>query len=259
MKRILIVSDLHCGHRGGLTPPSWQYNKDDDENVRGKFGFLQSTVWDWFCRTSATIGPVDLLVVNGDAIDGKGEKSGGTELLTADRREQCEIAAECINIIERKKLLLIRGTPYHTGKDEDWEDVLAGMVNATDVGSHEWFDAEDVIFDCKHKVGRSEVPYGRGTATNREAIWNILWSERDVQPDANVIVRSHVHYFAYGGNADKLWMTTPTLQAWSKYGTATCSGTIDMGVILFECTKGEYTWKPFLLNLQFMQAHPLKV
>ena len=259
MKRILIMSDLHCGHRGGLTPPSWQYNKYDDENVRGKFGFLQSTVYDWFVRQVRQVGPVDLLVVNGDAIDGKGEGSGGTELLTTDRREQCEIAAECINQIERKKLLLIRGTPYHTGKEEDWEDVLAGMVNATDVGWHEWFDADGVVFDCKHKVGRSEVPYGKLTAPAREAVWNLIWSERDIQPDANVIVRSHVHYFAYGGDAYKLWLTTPALQAWSKYGTATCAGTVDMGMVYFECNKGAYTWKPILLDLRFMKTNPLKL
>jgi hypothetical protein len=226
LKRILVISDLHCGHRGGLTPFSWQYN-DGDGDVRAKFGFLQRTVWDWFSKKVKEVGPVDLLVVNGDAIDGKGEGSGGTELLTTDRREQCEIAAECINQIKRKKLVLIRGTTYHVGRDEDWEDVLAGMVGATDIGSHEWFDADGVVFDCKHKVGRSEVPHGRLTAPGRDALWNLIWSERDVQVDARVILRSHVHYFVYGGDAYKLWLTTPGLQAWSKYGTATCSGTID--------------------------------
>lgn len=259
MKRVLIVSDLHCGHRGGLTPPSWQYTKHDDQNVRGKFGYLQATVWDWFINTVKKVGPVDLLVVNGDAIDGKGEGSGGTELLTTNRKEQCEIAAECISQVEAKKILLIRGTPYHTGKEEDWEDNLSGMVNAYDIGSHEWVDADGVIFDFKHKVGSSQVPYSRLTAPSREAVWNLLWSERGLQPDAKVIVRSHVHYFTFGGDWYKLWVTTPSMQAWSKYGTSNCSGTIDIGMVLFECKGGEYTWRPMLLNLQFMKAEPLKL
>jgi hypothetical protein len=258
MKRILIISDLHSGHRGGLTPPSWQYN-DGDGDVRAKFGFLQRTVWDWYVKKVKEVGTVDMLVVNGDAIDGKGESSGGTELLTADWLEQVEIAAECIGQVKRKKTLIVKGTPYHTGKDTDFEEVLADKVNATDCGAHEWFDADGVIFDCKHKVGRSEVPHGRLTAPSREALWNLLWSERGVQPDANVIVRSHVHYFIHGGDAYKLWLTTPGFQAWSKYGTATCAGTVDIGMILFECKGGAYTWRPILLDLQFMKAHPLIV
>ena len=251
MKRVLVLADLHCGHRGGLTPPGkWRWTDD-------KFGFLQETVYNWFITQTDKLGPLDRLVINGDAIDGKGEGSGGTELLTTDRHEQCKIAAECINRIDRKKTLLIRGTPYHTGKGEDWEDILAGKVAADHIGWHEWLNADGVIFDFKHKVGRSEVPYGRLTAPSKETVWNILWQERGLQPDAKVIVRSHVHYFVYGGDGRKLWMTTPALQAWSKYGTATCSGTIDLGMIYFECNNGEYKWRPILLDITFMKAEPL--
>ncbi len=253
MKRILIISDTHCGHRGGLTPPSWQYNKYDDENVRGKFGFLQSTVWDWFVKKVKEVGPVDLLVVNGDSIDGKGEGSGGTELLTTDRREQCEIAAECINQIERKKLLLIRGTPYHTGKEEDWEDVLAGMVNATDVGWHKFADIDGLILDFKHKISRAE------TAKDKEAIANLLWAERGVQPVSDILFRSHVHIFVYRGDYRRLVMTTPCLQWGTKYGTSQISAPIDIGMISVDCDNGGYAWRKHILDLKFMRAVPLKV
>jgi len=253
LKRILIISDLHCGHRGGLTPPSWQYNKDDDENVRGKFGFLQATVWDWFVKKVKEIGPVDLLVCNGDAIDGKGGKNGGVELLTGDRREQCEIAAEAIRQVEYKKLLLIRGTPYHVGDEENWEDVLAGMVNATDIGWHEWVDADGVILDFKHKISRAE------TAKDRETIANLLWAERGVQPIANILIRSHVHIFVYRGDSRRIVISTPCFQGWSGYGVSQTSGTIDIGMLLIECDRGEYTWKPMLLDLRFMAARPLTV
>lgn len=258
MKRILIISDLHSGHRGGLTPPGWQYNKDDDANVRGKFGFLQATVWDWYVKTIKAIGPVDVLVVNGDAIDGKGSRSGGTELLTADWLEQVDIAADCLQVIDRKRTVIVKGTPYHVGQETDFEEVLADRVGAT-CGWHEWLDADGVVFDLKHKVGSSSVPYSRLTAPSKEGLWNLLWSERGMQPEADVIVRSHVHYFVYGGDGRKLWMTTPGLQGWTKYGSGACSGTIDIGMILFECDKGAYTWKPILLDLQFMKAQPLKV
>ena len=42
--------------------------------------------------------PVHLLLVGGDCIDGRGEKSGSTELITVNRNEQCQMAAECIRV-----------------------------------------------------------------------------------------------------------------------------------------------------------------
>ena len=260
MKRLLIISDLHCGHRGGLTPPKWQYSPYDDDNVLGKFGKLQSTVWDWYAKQIESVGPVDLLVVNGDAIDGKGAKSGGVEQLTSDRREQCEIAKIAVDLVDRKKTLIIKGTPYHTSSEgEDWEDVLADMVRANDVGAHEWVEADGVIFDFKHKVGSSMIPHGRLTAPLRSSLWNSLWAEQGLQPRADVIVRSHVHYHVYGGMAGTMVMTTPCLQAWSKYGTVQCEGLIDLGMVLFECEKGGYTWGARLLNLEFMAAQSLRL
>ena len=43
------------------------------------------------------VGPVDILVVNGDAIDGHGKKSNGSELLTTDLLQQVDIAVECLS------------------------------------------------------------------------------------------------------------------------------------------------------------------
>jgi hypothetical protein len=88
MKRVLIMSDLHCGHRVGLTPPDWQYRP----GVRSKWRKIQQACWNWYANEIEEAGPFDVVIVNGDAIDGRGERSGGTELLTTDRHEQVEIA-----------------------------------------------------------------------------------------------------------------------------------------------------------------------
>ena len=34
-------------------------------------------MWGWYCNTLADLQPIDRLIVNGDAIDGKGERQGG--------------------------------------------------------------------------------------------------------------------------------------------------------------------------------------
>jgi hypothetical protein len=90
--------------------------------------------WDWFAGQIDSIRRennayknkgIDILIVNGDAIDGRGEKSKSTELIATDQQEQCDIATECIEYVGAKSILMSRGTPYHTGKGEKWENLMA--------------------------------------------------------------------------------------------------------------------------------------
>jgi hypothetical protein len=249
LKRVVVISDLHCGHRAGLTPPSYWYSEGGG-NTRDNFAKIQRSLWTWFAREVANIGKVDCLVVNGDAVDGKAERSGGAELITADRDEQTDMAAECINLFKAAKVVIIEGTPYHTGKEESWEAVLAEKVDAEHFGEHEWIDVDGVIFDFRHKIGSSQIPHGRFTAPARAALWNALWAERGRQPKANVIVRSHVHYFTSGADSQRRVITTPALQIHSKFGSREIDGTNDIGFIGFTVDKGACSMDTHLCDMR---------
>ncbi len=259
MKRLAVISDLHCGSRSGLTPPAWQWREDTIYHDRKKYAEMQRRVWEWYTAEMAALGPIDCLVVNGDAIDGKGERSGGTELLEADRHEQAIMAAECIAQARARQIVIVRGTPYHTGREEDFETVLAEICGAGKVGDHEWIDCEGVIFDFKHKVGSSTIPHGRITPLLKAQLWNALWAEKGLQPRSDVLVRSHVHYFIESTDDSRQVMATPALQGWTKYGGKECEGTTTMGFVRFDCDKGGYTWKTHILNMKWAAAKPFKV
>jgi hypothetical protein len=248
MKRVAIISDLHCGHRAGLTHPSYWYT-EGSSTTRDNFAKIQRGLWQWYAKAVSELQPVDLLVVNGDAIDGKAEKSGGSELITADRDEQVEIACEAIKLWNAKKIIIIEGTPYHTGKEESWESVLADKLGAMHWRAHEWVDVEGTIFDFRHKIGSSSIPHGRFTPSQRASLWNALWAERGIQPKANIIVRSHVHYFTAGQDSQRLSITTPALQTHSKFGSRECDGTNDIGFITFDIDKGKYSMYTHFCNM----------
>ena len=250
MRRIVIISDMHCGSRAGLTPPDWMYPEHCADHERETFARNQRLTWAWFSRTIDRLRPIDYLFVNGDAIDGKGDRSGGTEQLESDRSKQAEIASEIIRFIAAPKIVMIYGTPYHVGNEEDWERLVANDVNAGKIGGHEWVEVNGVVFDLKHKVGGSQIPHGRYTAVAREALWNLVWSTQDGQPKADVIVRSHVHYFAHCGNSSTLAIVTPALQGWgSKFGVRECAGTVDIGFLHFDVRgKGDYDWHAHILK-----------
>lgn len=258
MKRLVAIADLHCGHRAGLTPPGAGYQIDDPIEVHRHFAELQRAMWTWYADILEALQPINTLVVNGDAIDGKGERSGGTEQYEMDRHVQALLAAQCIREARAEKVFIIRGTPYHTGRDEDFEDTVASEVGAAHIGFHDWVDCEGVVFDFKHKVSTSVVPYGRHTGPARSAVWNALWAERKLQPRAQVVVRSHAHYFDFSGDARTLIVVTPGLQGFgSKYGAAQCEGLVDIGLVNFDCEGGRYAWKPRLMNLEWAAARPL--
>lgn len=240
MKRVAVISDLHCGHRAGLTCPDYWYPEDSSSPHRRNFGRIQREMWGWYERTVSSISGVDVLIVNGDAIDGKAERSGGSELLTADRDEQVSIAKTAIDLWKAKKIFIIEGTPYHTGKEESWEAVLADLVNGH-FAAHEWIDVDGVIFDCRHKIGGSAIPHGRHTAPARAMLWNRLWAERGTHPNADVLIRSHVHYHTLTGDSGKVAITTPCLQSHSKFGSRECDGTNDLGFITFDVDNGDYS------------------
>jgi len=261
-KRVVVLSDLHCGHQVGLTPPSWHDTPDETASpARIKLADFRKQTFSLYYNWVKKLAPIDILLVNADCIDGRGERSGQTELITSDRDYQCDMAAEIIKAAKAKKVVMTYGTPYHTGQLEDFENQIAKEVKAEKVGGHEWVDVNGLVFDLKHKVGSSGIPHGRHTAVAKENLWNTLLAARDEAPRANVIIRSHVHYHTFAGGVDWIAMTTPALQGpGSKYGNRQCSGTVDFGLIHFDVNpSGSYEWSVHAKRLLDKQEMLLKL
>lgn len=249
MKRVAVLADLHCYHRAGLTHPEWWLPKDSIHY--GKWGTVQRELYGHYLKIIEKVSPVDALIINGDCFDGRGDRSGGTELLPDPSwGNQIALAEACIREwgVDGSNIVMSRGTPYHTGQASDYEDVLAMHLGAT-IKDHPFVEIEGVTFDIKHKVGSSSIPHGRNTPIARERLWNVLWA--DGQPRADVLIRSHTHYFSYCGGKDWLGVTTPALQAaGTKYGGRQCSGTVDWGLLTFDVDGGEFDWQAHLVDLK---------
>jgi len=227
-KRCMVISDLHCGHRAGLTPPKWQ-------TEFSSFYDQQVEMWEWYAQKCTELKP-DILFVLGDMVDGRGKKSGGTEQITTSFKEQVKMVEYCLNMTGAGKMVAVYGTPYHTSVDgEDSECFIKNIK----ISGHEFPKIHDIQFDLKHKIGASSIPHGRYTALAKSRLWNQLWKDIDGQPKSDIIIRGHTHYFDYCGNSNYLAMICPALSGWgSIYGVRQCEGIVNTGLLWFDIYDG---------------------
>lgn len=260
MKKIGVFADFHTGHRVGLTNPeavAFEI-KSNPKQTRQR-----EMLWSWFAENIKKYQPFDYAFFPGDLIEGKGERSGGTELITADREEQCQIAASAIRFISAKKNYITFGTPYHSGVQEDWETYIAKLVDAR-IENEGHYDINGLIVAMKHHIGNTSSPVSAVTAMTRAQINQSLWAAHDQQPHANLIIRAHIHR-CYNIGFPPLnfqgW-TCPALQGLgSKYGVRQCDGLpVTFGFLIIEVeNKTNWYIRPVIAPLTIQAAHLTKL
>jgi len=180
--RMLILSDMHCGNISGLTPP---------EYIPPIYSKWLTPFWDWYVAAVAQVGPVDDLIVNGDALDGPGKKET-TNLLTTDVGEQQDMADTIIGQVDAKRVHMVRGTPFHSDGDTAYED----GIGEAPIGDDLRVEVRGRKFLFRHVCGRSDTDRGQFGQVAKELTNEILQSFSEGYDTADVLVRSHVHYHA---------------------------------------------------------------
>ena len=246
--RILVEGDYHCGHVLGLTPPDW-WSK---QNRR-----FASAMWNWREKMLAEVGPVDVHVLNGDLTDGEGRK-GTIGLIVTDIAMQAEMAAMAAKRVNAKERFLTYGTPFHTVSTLSHEQLVADELDAPITDTLR-LKAGGLRFNFRHVVGRSDVPYGQGTQLFKEAVRDALQSLIHKTADADVFVRSHVHYFWHEESATKHALICPAweLPMCDEDGNNVYPRTLrtmyyDVGALVLDVEGGELTVRKQIMPLRYV-------
>lgn len=238
--RVLFIGDTHCGHYSGLTP------KSRHVEVRGAFadiGRQQRKMWNFYKDTLKEIGPVDTMVLNGDGIAGQNYKAGGRQIYEMSRIEQAGICVEVLKEAKAKEYYIVNGTPYHVGHDDDFEKIVSDKLGGK-IHGHLMLKVRDTVFDIKHKIGGGKTDSTRVASLVREKIQNVMWAFNDGQPNANVVIRSHIHDFLYAGSDKYLGVILPGMEGFGDiHGVRECSGIIKIGLVWFDVyDNGVFDW-----------------
>jgi hypothetical protein len=252
-KRIVILPDPHCGHEYGLAPPHYQ------RAATSKTGKFERALWTFWTEGVDALKPIDILICPGDSIEGKGERSGGMELITPDRHEQVRMAAEAIAYAKAPVVRITFGTKYHVGQDEDYESVLVDMLRPADATAqgHGFFRVNGRAIDVKHKSTGSSVPHGRMTPLAKAVMWNKMWAAEGRQPKGEIFIRAHIHYYAYCGGTDWIAIGCPAMTYNSHFGVRSCEGLVDVGFLYIDIEEdGSFTWQPVLADFAELKVRP---
>ncbi len=196
---ILFVGDLHAGSH--FAP--WPWNPIEETG--------SAYMTDCFRHFVGQVEPFDLLVLNGDLIDGPQRKQGGRGVYNVALHKQTEGAIELLRPLAAKAKRIIRtdGTPYH----EDGDNALGLLDLALGVTKRAQMidlDLGNGILNIAHHPGGGSALY-LGTKLDKEGIWSALAAANDKLPDARWIVRSHIHEY---GELHTLKKSVVTLPAW---------------------------------------------
>jgi len=117
-KVVTLTADWHVGSEAGLT--------SIPKNA------TQKALLEKFKDCIKMYGSPDILVIDGDAIDGDQRKSGGAGLTEDDIREQEKDAIKLIKMLNPKEVFLVSGTAYHVGivsSEQRMADILNEYCN----------------------------------------------------------------------------------------------------------------------------------
>ena len=208
-KVVAVLSDFHVGSLLGLAP----------RNFVSADQWHSGLVWLWArweeFQESLPV-KIDLLILNGDLIDGGQRAQKGMEAWDTKPSRQTEALLEVLGpVIDRsEKVLVVPGTDYHEGPMGDaLQAFISDLDNAVNPseGITRWHWPV-VIGGLKVSVlhGLSYAPVNRETPLGGELRAAVMSTERRERPD--VIIRSHVHYFVHVEHSRMHGFATPGFQ-----------------------------------------------
>jgi len=258
-KKVGIIADTHCGSCSGLTHPEyqWRFVKGGNKE-RNKFARIQQQIYSWTKDEMKKIGDFDVLIINGDVIEGDGDKNRGLELIDNDRLNQVAMAQRAIlSLFPCKNIRVIEGTPYHDGKCEPYSKEFARQIQTEEWSRRDRFKVNGLQFDVRHKVNSSALPHTAFSGIAKEQMLEKYEKDYyDIDKNANIVIRSHQHKWRYleGMYPNSCAFVTPGLKGLGEgYAERVGNGVIDIGFVVVY-VKNEFEWsiEKHFMPIRFM-------
>ena len=198
---MVCVADLHSGSRAALCVPDMSLGEGGTYHASA----AQRALYEAWCGLAKEWHKPDILLINGDAIEGQSRKESGVGYWSTDLDDQLSCATMLVKEFDAKKKYVIEGTGYHVdagGKSlEHW---LGEKIGAEKIGSGKSMHSADelllrvdkLLFHASHHISVGSGWY-KTTPMAREMMFALL-NATDKLPkgdQVDIILRAHCHYF----------------------------------------------------------------
>ncbi len=217
---VLVLSDLHVGSAYGLMPEDFKLSTGSICALNQGQKYLMRC---WEHALEQLPNKIDVLVTNGDLIEGQSLKDEGRGLSEIDPGFQVRAAVQLLKPLAKrcKQIWATRGSQYHVGKGGGREEAIADALGAQSFNGWKatpWLRLEigGLLFDISHRQSVT-IAY-RSMPMEREIRFALEAAARRGERAPDVIVRSHAHFgYACFEDGKRYAISTPSFKFMDAY------------------------------------------
>jgi len=210
-KSIVILSDIHCGSWKAVSPPKATINRGKESSVQS-YNAIGKALYKAWHEVATDWEEPDVLVINGEPVDGP-NRYNPSDVWSTSLLDQMTASRELIREFKAKKIYTTRGSDYHvTIEDQPFEEYYGHGIGAEKIDGAYAPDEftlkiNDVWINFSHPIATTRMWQYRSSAIS--SVMAQMKLNQSHRWPADIIVRSHVHYYWYVGSASHLGIITP--------------------------------------------------
>jgi len=243
MLKVLVLGDWHIGSNVGLMLPEYT---DPYSGITIRANQIQTFLFEKFCQMLNSIGEIDILILNGDIIEGPNKAEQGLGVWTTDIHAQATCAAALVDMIPCKKIYCTQGSTYHTGNPTG-DKIVSDLVGADWIGDWQFIKINNTItIYLKHYGDFASLPYTRCTAQRKQA-----FIAKAQGTDVDIFINSHTHHFYASLDSNDTSISVPCWKGIDGYIGKRTIEQPDNGYVILNIDNSDYTWNYNIFKIPF--------
>lgn len=239
-KRVLVIGDTHIGADVGLSTEEIVLSSRN----RISANEVQLALLKEFYDMIDEVGTVDILVLNGDLVEGTNYYSEGVGSLTTCMDTQAKVAYELLSQIKCRRIVGCSGTGYHVKKNPNLDRRIIedlGGVCMDEVG----LNIGQTRFYANH---RTSVRMNQWEARPQSVAKDILMAELNAMDFGrfDIICKSHAHYYIGLDNGNSVGFVCPCFKGRDEFAKRSVNPFAfnpAIGYLMFDIgDNGNFTW-----------------
>jgi len=256
-KMMVAIGDTHIGSEGALMP--LEVNSEEWCEGRNRRYFPNQIQKDIYKRWEMMVDEAprpDILLLNGDLVDGKNYKENGMGSWTTDSLLQARVLADLVKMLKPRQIIATSGSPYHSDNNPNVDKIATEMCGGTFMGGYANININGKRIYAQHKVSVSKSSWQyRSTPLGRALVLAAL-NEKEMG-HYDIVLKSHAHYFCYCGFSNSLGMILPGWKTRDQFlDTNIEFGNSALGYVRFDFADGDFSFAHSIFHFKGKDLQP---